>query len=358
MSKAKTKRGTPEFGKAIKGIIEQFQGAQVAHGGKSSIPKTEFLTTGLVGLDDILGGGIPAGTWCEIWGPEASGKTTLSLQILAAGQKLGETVAFIDMEHRLPVDPSGKAELDDYARKLGLVHDDSSFFGRPPDGEDAFEWTRRLIEAGANRIVIDSLAALTTKSEGERTRKKGFTAAQQPGEQARLLAYASRIINPVLSGRRCFVLYTNQVRANLSPFGSSETVPGGRAVKHFQTQRMRISRDGKEEAWGFYSNVDVRKNRQSRPHEKWRGRMVFGHGFDAEYDLLTVARRLEVVEQRGNWYMHEGQQLGVGLEKASATLREDHQVCEAILAGVIKAMALPRPEPQPEPDMVEEVNET
>lgn len=282
-------------------------------------------------------GGLPAGRFIEIYGPEGAGKTTLVAQILAAGQDDGERTAFIDVEHR--IDPL-------YLEKLGLLPKDDFVLIQPADGEDGFNIVQRLLDAGVKRVAIDSMAALLTKEEIAAANKKGWGAMPQPGVQARMLSHVIKIMTPVVARERAIILFTNQIRSTMSFLGSSETTSGGKAPKFYESVRLRLSRNAGKEAIGngFWAKLVVRKNNYGPP-AIWECRLIYGKGFDIEYDVFQTAVDHGIITRRGNYYLFRGMELAVGFDKSMEKLRDDPETRGLILQAIrdLKGSSLSEP---------------
>ena len=282
----------------------------------------EHISTGSLSLDIALGiGGLPRGRIVEIYGPESSGKTTLSLHCIAEGQKNGGNVAFIDVEHAL--DPT-------YAAALG-VDVDSLLVSQPDTGEDALEIAEALIRSGAiDVIVIDSVAALVPKAEIE-----GEMGDSHVGLQARLMSQALRKLTAVISKSNCVVIFINQLREKVGVmFGNPETTTGGRALKFYSSIRMDVRRvetlkQGGEMV-GNHTRIKVVKNKVAPPFKQAEFDIMFGTGISKEGDVLDLAAECGIVNKSGAWYAYNGDKIGQGRENAKIFLKEHTDICDEI----------------------------
>jgi len=276
------------------------------------------ISTGSLALDIALGiGGVPRGRVIEIFGPEASGKTTLALHITAEAQKLGGMVAFIDAEHALDIG---------YARKLG-VDVDSLLVSQPDTGEQALDIVEILVRSGAiDALVIDSVAALVPRAEIE-----GDMGDQHMGLQARLMSQALRKLTATISKSRTCVIFINQIRMKIGiMFGSPETTTGGNALKFYASQRLDIRRlaaikDGNEVV-GNRTRVKVVKNKIAPPFKDAEFDIIYGHGISKEGDILDLAVTLDIVEKSGAWYTFDSERIGQGRENAKKFLGENEDI--------------------------------
>lgn len=275
----------------------------------------DLIPTGNPGIDKILGGGLPKGRVVEIYGPEGSGKTTLTLHMLAECQKQGGTVAFVDVEHGL--DPN-------YATNLGVRMDDL-LIAQPDSAEQAFEVIEALIHTGeVDLIVLDSIATLSPKAELD----TDFGDATV-GVNAKMITIAlKKFIHP-LTVNNCMLLCINQLRDKIGGFGygPQETTPGGRALKHLASVRMDIRRVGSvkqgEKVIGNKTKIKVIKNRMAAPYQEVEVELVFGQGFSKEGDLLDMAMERGVIEKSGAWFSFNGTKFAQGREKAREALKEE-----------------------------------
>ena len=293
-------------------IEKQFGKGTVMKMGDREIVDMPCVSTGSIGLDIALGiGGLPQGRVVEIFGPESSGKTTLTLQAIAECQKAGGTAAFIDAEHAL--DPN-------YASKLGVNVDDL-LLSQPDTGEQALEVTDMLVKSGSvDLIVIDSVAALTPRAEIE-----GDMGDHHMGLQARLMSQALRKITGNIQRSNCMVIFINQIRMKIGVmFGNPETTTGGNALKFYSSVRLDIRRIGAvkegEEVVGNETRVKVVKNKVSPPFKQAEFQIMYGEGINVEGEILEYGQKLELIEKSGSWYSHNGEKIGQGKVNASKYL--------------------------------------
>ena len=308
---------------ALGQIEKQFgKGAVMRMGDVSSIRDIDAISTGSLGLDIALGiGGLPRGRVVEIYGPESSGKTTLTLQVIAEAQKLGGTAAFIDAEHAL--DPG-------YAEKLG-VDVDELLVSQPDTGEQALEITDMLVRSGSiDIIVIDSVAALTPKAEIE-----GDMGDSHMGLQARLMSQALRKLTGNIKRSNTMVVFINQIRMKIGVmFGSPETTTGGNALKFYASVRLDIRRIGAikkgEEIVGNETRVKVVKNKVSPPFKKAEFQIIYGEGISREAELIDLGVQHGFVEKSGAWYSYGEDRIGQGKEKVREFLKENPDMANEI----------------------------
>jgi recombination protein RecA len=296
----------------------------------------EAVSTGSLGLDVALGiGGLPRGRIVEIYGPESSGKTTLTLQVVAEMQKLGGTAAFVDAEHAL--DP-------EYARKVGVNVDDL-LISQPDTGEQALEITDMLVRSGAvDVIVVDSVAALTPKAEIE-----GEMGDQHMGLQARLMSQALRKLTGNIKRSNSMVIFINQIRMKIGVmFGNPETTTGGNALKFYASVRLDIRRTGAikkgEEVIGSETRVKVVKNKVAPPFKTAEFEILYGHGISREGEVVDLGVRENVIEKSGAWYSFNGDRIGQGKENARDFLLE-HKEIAAEIEKQVRAKLLPKKVP-------------
>lgn len=308
---------------ALLQIEKQYgKGAVMRMGDDKGKMKVETIPTGALSLDIALGiGGVPRGRVVEIYGPEAGGKTTLALQIVAEAQKMGGTAAFIDVEHAL--DPS-------YAQKIG-VDIDNLFISQPDSGEQALEITETLIRSGAiDIIIIDSVAALTPRAEIE-----GEMGDSQMGLQARLMSKALRKLTSAISKSKTCAIFINQLRDKIGiMFGNPETTPGGRALKFYSSVRLDIRRfdtiKKADQIVGSRIRVKVAKNKVAPPFKKAEFDLIFGEGISKEGCLLDVGVEQEIVAKSGTWYMYSKERLGQGRENAKDYLVQHPEIAAEV----------------------------
>ncbi len=274
----------------------------------------QVVSTGSLGLDIALGiGGLPRGRVVEIYGPESSGKTTLTLQVIAEMQKIGGTCAFIDAEHAL--DPQ-------YAGKLGVALEDL-LISQPDTGEQALEIADALVRSGSvDLIVIDSVAALTPKAEIE-----GEMGDSLPGLQARLMSQALRKLTGTIKRTNCLVIFINQIRMKIGVmFGNPETTTGGNALKFYASVRLDIRRTGSikkgDEVIGSETRVKVVKNKVAPPFKQANFDILYGEGISRHGEILDLGAESDVVEKSGAWYSYAGERIGQGKDNAREYLRE------------------------------------
>ena len=304
---------------ALAQIERQFgKGSIMKLGGDNAIQDIKASSTGSLGLDIALGiGGLPMGRIVEIYGPESSGKTTLTLHCVAEQQKKGGVCAFVDAEHAL--DPQ-------YARKLG-VDLDELLISQPDTGEQALEITDTLVRSGAvNMVIVDSVAALTPKSELE-----GDMGDSNVGVQARLMSQAMRKLTGSISRSNCMVIFINQIRMKIGVmFGSPETTTGGNALKFYSSVRLDIRRIGaikdRDEVVGNQTRVKVVKNKVAPPFKQVEFDIMYGEGISKTGELLDLGVKAGVVEKSGAWFSYGDERIGQGRENAKSFLRENTSI--------------------------------
>ena len=311
---------------AISQIEKQFGQGSIMRMGEDTIVKIEGIPTGSISLDAALGiGGIPQGRITEVYGPESSGKTTLTLHIIAEAQKSGGLAAFIDAEHAM--DP-------EYAKKLG-VDTDNLLISQPDTGEQALDITETLVRSGAlDVIVIDSVAALVPKAELD-----GDMGDSHMGLQARLMSQALRKLTGTVSKSKTSVIFINQIRHKIGVmFGSPETTTGGNALKFYASVRLDIRRIGQikegDQVVGNRTRVKVVKNKVAPPFKTTEFDIMYGEGISYEGDLLDLAVQADIVNKMGAWYSFNKEKIGQGKENAKRYLQDNENVCTEIEAGV------------------------
>lgn len=300
---------------AMSQIEKQFGKGSVMRMGDQPIIEVEAIPTGSIALDIALGiGGLPRGRIVEIYGPESSGKTTVTLQVAAQSQKLGGTVAFIDAEHAL--DPS-------YAQKLG-VNVDELLVSQPDTGEQALEIVDMLVRSGSiDVVIVDSVAALTPKAEIE-----GEMGDSHMGLQARLMSQALRKLTANIKRSNTLVIFINQIRMKIGVmFGNPETTTGGNALKFYASVRLDIRRTGAikngEEVIGSETTVKVVKNKVSPPFKKADFDILYGEGISREGEIVELGSQLEIIEKTGAWYSYNGNRLAQGKDNARSYLKQN-----------------------------------
>ncbi|MDP5216138.1 recombinase RecA [Ruegeria sp. 2205SS24-7] len=304
---------------ALAQIERQFgKGSIMKLGGDNAMQEIEASSTGSLGLDIALGiGGLPMGRIVEIYGPESSGKTTLTLHCIAEQQKRGGVCAFVDAEHAL--DPQ-------YARKLG-VDLDELLISQPDTGEQALEITDTLVRSGAvNMVVVDSVAALTPKSELE-----GDMGDSSVGVQARLMSQAMRKLTGSINRSNCMVVFINQIRMKIGVmFGSPETTTGGNALKFYSSVRLDIRRIGaikdRDEVVGNQTRVKVVKNKVAPPFKQVEFDIMYGEGISKMGELLDLGVKAGVVDKSGSWFSYGDERIGQGRENAKQFLRSNVRI--------------------------------
>jgi len=304
---------------ALAQIERQFgKGSIMRLGGDNPFKDIEATSTGSLGLDIALGiGGLPKGRIIEVYGPESSGKTTLTLHVVAEEQKKGGVCAFVDAEHAL--DPQ-------YAKKLG-VNLDELLISQPDTGEQALEITDTLVRSGAvSLVVVDSVAALTPKAELE-----GDMGDAQVGAQARLMSQAMRKLTGSISRSNCMVIFINQIRMKIGVmFGSPETTTGGNALKFYSSVRLDIRRIGaikdRDEVVGNATRVKVVKNKVAPPFKQVEFDIMYGEGISKMGELLDLGVKAGVVEKSGAWFSYGDERIGQGRENAKTFLKENARI--------------------------------
>ncbi|HEY8072235.1 MAG TPA: recombinase RecA, partial [Methylocystis sp.] len=313
--------------KALDAALSQIErafgkGSIMRLGKNQKAVEIETVSTGSLGLDIALGvGGLPRGRVVEIYGPESSGKTTLTLHVIAEAQKAGGVCAFVDAEHAL--DPI-------YARKLGVQLDDL-LISQPDTGEQALEITDTLVRSGAvDVLVVDSVAALTPRAEIE-----GEMGDVQPGLQARLMSQALRKLTASISRSNTLVIFINQIRMKIGVmYGSPETTTGGNALKFYASVRLDIRRIGaikdREEVTGNQTRVKVVKNKVAPPFKQVEFDIMYGEGISKLGELVDLGVKAGVVEKSGSWFSYDSQRLGQGRENAKSYLRANPEAAARI----------------------------
>jgi recombination protein RecA len=317
-------------------IERQFGKGSIMKLGGQVIADIAVISTGSLALDHALGvGGIPRGRVTELFGPEASGKTTLALQIVAEAQKQEGIAAFVDAEHALDVA---------YARKLG-VNCDELLVSQPDTGEQALEITEVLVRSAAlDVVVIDSVAALVPRAEIE-----GEMGDVHVGLQARLMSQALRKLTATISKSRTSVIFINQIRIKIGVmFGNPETTPGGNALKFYSSVRLDIRRIGNikdgQEVVGSRTRVKVVKNKVAPPFKQAEFDIMYGEGISSAGDLLDMAAETGIVDKSGAWYSFDKERIGQGRENAKQFLKEHPEVSGRILVQVREALGLAKKE--------------
>ena len=286
----------------------------------------DAISTGSIGLDEALGvGGLPRGRIIEIFGPESSGKTTLSLHVVAEAQKLGGICAFIDAEHAM--DP-------EYAKKLGVKLDEL-LISQPDTGEQALEIVDSLVRSGKlDVIVIDSVAALTPKDEIE-----GDMGAHHVGKQARLMSQALRKLTAIVAKSRTIVIFINQIRMQIGVmFGNPETTPGGKALKFYTSVRLDIRRIAQikkgEEVMGGRTRVKVVKNKVAAPFKQTEFDLMYNEGISREGELIALGEKFGLVQKSGSTYKYNNEKLAVGYDATRTNLRENKPISAQLLKEI------------------------
>jgi len=322
---------------AVGQIEKQFgKGSIMRLGQKDAVTAIPAISTGAVSLDYALGiGGVPRGRVIEIFGPESSGKTTLTLQIIAEAQKLGGMAAFVDAEHALDAQ---------YAKKLG-VDLDNLLVSQPDNGEQALEIVEVLVRSGAvDVVVVDSVAALVPRAEID-----GEMGEAQMGLQARLMSQALRKLTGVVSKSKTCLIFINQLREKIGVmFGNPETTTGGRALKFYASVRIDIRRIGAikdgESVVGGRTRVKVVKNKVAPPFREAEFDVMYGEGISREGDLLDLAVDRKIVEKSGTWFAFGGDRLGQGRENVKQFLKDNPAIFKAIEDRVRAELGLAVPE--------------
>jgi recombination protein RecA len=327
-------KGKPEkeYPKELTAVLAQIkkefgEGAIMRMGSASALDKIPCISTGSFSLDMALGtGGLPRGRVVEIFGPEASGKTTLALHLIANAQKSGGLAAFVDAEHAM--DPG-------YASKIGVNLDDL-LVSQPGSGEEALTITETLVRSAAlDIVVVDSVAALTPRAELD-----GNMGDSHMGLQARLMSQAMRKLTSAIARSKTLCVFTNQIREKIGVmFGNPETTPGGRALKFYSSVRLDIRRIGaiKDSAGNVTGNrtrVKVVKNKVAAPFKQAEFDILYAQGITWEGSVLDSAMTFNLIEKRGSWLAYDGEQLGQGQQAARMHLEENPELTEKLIAAV------------------------
>ena len=312
---------------ALSQIEKQFGKGSIMRMGDSTVSRDiEAISTGSIGLDIALGiGGLPRGRIVEIYGPESSGKTTLTLQVIAECQKMGGTAAFVDAEHALDTV---------YAGKLG-VDVDNLLVSQPDTGEQALEITDMLVRSGGvDIVVVDSVAALTPKAEIE-----GDMGDSHMGLQARLMSQALRKLTGNIKRSNTLVIFINQIRMKIGVmFGNPETTTGGNALKFYASVRLDIRRTGAvkkgEEVTGSETRVKVVKNKVAPPFKQAEFEIVYGEGISRHGEIIDIGSQLKLIDKSGAWYSYKNERIGQGKENARAFLKERPEIAKELEAAI------------------------
>jgi recombination protein RecA len=331
--KASNSEKAKALGAALAQIEKQFGKGSVMRLDGAVAEEVQVVSTGSLGLDLALGvGGLPRGRVVEIYGPESSGKTTLTLQVIAEMQKLGGTCAFIDAEHALDTT---------YAQKLGVNLNDL-LISQPDTGEQALEITDALVRSGAvDLVVIDSVAALTPRAEIE-----GDMGDSLPGLQARLMSQALRKLTGSINRTNTMVIFINQIRMKIGVmFGNPETTTGGNALKFYASVRMDIRRTGSiksgDEVIGNETRVKVVKNKVAPPFREAHFDILYGEGTSREGEILDIGSEAKIVEKSGAWYSYNGERIGQGKDNARQYLKERPELSHEIENKVRAHLGVP-----------------
>ena len=320
-----------EKNKAVESVVshlkEKFGEGVIMSLGDVKRVDVESIPTGSISLDLALGiGGIPRGRVIEIYGPESSGKTTLTLHVIANAQRTGGVAAFIDAEHAL--DP-------EYAKRIGVNIKDL-LISQPDNGEQALDIVEALVTSGSvSIIVVDSVAALVPRAEIE-----GEMGEQHVGRQARLMSQALRKLTPIVAKSNCTVVFINQIRMKIGVmFGNPETTTGGQALKFYSSVRIEVRRSAQikkgEEVVGNRVKVKIVKNKVAAPFKTTEFDIMYNEGISASGDLLDTAVKYEVVEKKGNSFIFGEIKLGVGREVAKKALKDDQKIFKALAKAVM-----------------------
>jgi recombination protein RecA len=321
---------------AIGQIEKQFgKGSIMKLGADAVVPDIAAISTGSLALDIALGvGGVPRGRVIEIYGPESSGKTTLSLQIIAEAHKLSGTCAFVDAEHALDTG---------YAQKLGVKLEDL-LIAQPDNGEQALEIAETLVRSGAlDVLVVDSVAALVPRAELE-----GDMGDPQMGLQARLMSQALRKLTGTIARSRTIVIFINQIRMKIGVmFGNPETTTGGNALKFYSSVRMDIRRIGAikqgDEVVGSRTKVKVVKNKVAPPFREAEFDILYGKGISRVGEIVDLGVEDGLVEKSGSWYSYAGERIGQGRENAKDFLRDNPETAQKVEAAIRENRGIPSP---------------
>jgi len=320
---------------ALSQIDKQFgKGSVMRLGDYAAIRDVDVIPTGSLGLDIALGiGGLPRGRVVEIYGPESSGKTTLTLHVIASSQKVGGVAAFIDAEHAL--DPQ-------YAKKLG-VNVDELLISQPDTGEQALEIADMLVRSGGiDVVVVDSVAALTPRAEIE-----GEMGDQHMGLQARLMSQALRKLTSNIKRSNTLVIFINQIRMKIGiMFGNPETTTGGNALKFYASVRLDIRRTGAvkkgEEVIGNETKVKVVKNKVAPPFKSTEFEILYDQGISREGEIIDMAVEQELIEKSGSWYNYKGDHIGQGKDNTRQFLKEHPEITQALEKELRARLLVPR----------------
>lgn len=321
---------TKALGLALESIEKQFGKGSIMKLGEAHHADVETIPTGSLSLDLALGGGLPKGRVIEIYGPESSGKTTLTLHAIAAVQAQGGTAAFIDAEHAL--DPS-------YAKRIG-VDVENLLLSQPDNGEQALEITETLVRSNAvDIIVVDSVAALVPRAEIE-----GEMGDSLPGLQARLMSQALRKLTGVISRSKATVIFINQIRMKIGVmFGNPETTTGGNALKFYSSVRMDIRRTSQikqaDAVIGNHTRVKVVKNKVAPPFREAEFDIMYNEGISKAGDVIDLATKYNIVDKSGAWFSYKGDKVGQGREAAKAYLTDHPETMQEISDRVREAAA-------------------
>ena len=309
---------------ALKSLDKTFGKGTILRLGDKEVEHIDAISTGSVGLDLALGiGGVPKGRIIEIYGPEASGKTTLTLHIIAECQKAGGVCAFIDAEHALDVK---------YAGNLG-VDTENLYISQPDFGEQALEIVETIARSGAiDLVVVDSVAALTPKAEIE-----GDMGDQHVGLQARLMSQALRKLTGIVHKMNCTVIFINQIRMKIGAmgYGTPETTTGGNALKFYSSVRLDVRRIAtlkqNEEPIGNRVKVKVAKNKVAPPFKQAEFDVMFGEGISKEGEVIDYGVKLDIIDKSGAWFSYKDKKIGQGRENSKIFLKENPKICEEIM---------------------------
>ena len=318
---------------ALKQIDKAFGKGTLLRLGDKEVEAIESIPTGSLGLDLALGiGGVPKGRIIEIYGPESSGKTTLTLHIIAEAQKAGGICAFVDAEHALDVK---------YASNLG-VNTDNLYVSQPDFGEQALEIVETLARSGAiDLIVVDSVAALTPKSEID-----GDMGDQHVGLQARLMSQALRKLTGILSKMKTTVIFINQIRMKIGMmgYGTPETTTGGNALKFYSSVRIDVRKIAtlkqNDEPIGNRTKAKVVKNKVAPPFKVAEFDIMFGEGVSKEGEIIDYGVKLDIIDKSGAWFSYKAEKLGQGRENAKAYLKEHPEISDEIVAAIKGSMGI------------------